>query len=371
MAVDVFAVPIFFICFRECLETSIIVSVLLAFLKQTLGAEGDRQAYKKLVKQVWCGVGMGLFICLCIGGGMIGAFYGYGKDHFANTEDIWEGVFSLIASVIITVMGAALLRISKLQEKWRVKLAQALEKNEGHQGTAMHRLKKWAEKYAMFLLPFVTVLREGLEAVVFIGGVSLSFPASAFPLPVITGLLAGAAVGYILYRGGNQASLQIFLVVSTCFLYLVSAGLFTRGVWFLENNTWNQSTGGDSSESGSGPGSYDIRQSVWHVNCCNPLLNGGGGWGIFNAVLGWTNSATYGSVISYNLYWLAIILWFVAMRYNECYGRVPLLEPILRHWRARKDLDSPAGRSNGVVESTREGKPLDGGANSRVNEVAP
>lgn len=143
---------------------------------------------------------MGLFICLCIGGGMIGAFYGYGKDHFASTEDIWEGVFSLIASVIITVMGAALLRISKLQEKWRVKLAQALEKNEGHQGTAMHRLKKWAEKYAMFLLPFVTVLREGLEAVVFIGGVSLSFPASAFPLPVITGLLAGAAVGYILYR---------------------------------------------------------------------------------------------------------------------------------------------------------------------------
>lgn len=46
--------PVFFICFRECLETSIIVSVLLAFLKQTLGAEGDRTTYKKLVKQVRC-----------------------------------------------------------------------------------------------------------------------------------------------------------------------------------------------------------------------------------------------------------------------------------------------------------------------------
>lgn len=43
---------VFFICFRECLETGIIVSVLLAFLKQTLGAEGDRPAYKKLVRQV-------------------------------------------------------------------------------------------------------------------------------------------------------------------------------------------------------------------------------------------------------------------------------------------------------------------------------
>lgn len=131
---------------------------------------------------------------------MIGAFYGFGKDHFANTEDIWEGAFSLIASIIITVMGAALLRVSKLQEKWRVKLAQALESKDQEHRTGVHRLKKWTEKYAMFILPFITVLREGLEAVVFIGGVSLSFPATAFPLPVITGLLAGAAVGYLLYR---------------------------------------------------------------------------------------------------------------------------------------------------------------------------
>lgn len=54
---------------------------------------------------------------------MIGAFYAYGKDHFAGTEDLWEGILSLIASITITVMGAALLRVSKLQDKWRNKLA--------------------------------------------------------------------------------------------------------------------------------------------------------------------------------------------------------------------------------------------------------
>ena len=43
---------VFFICFRECLETSIIVSVLLSFLKQTLGPERDPKTYKKLVRQV-------------------------------------------------------------------------------------------------------------------------------------------------------------------------------------------------------------------------------------------------------------------------------------------------------------------------------
>lgn len=133
---------------------------------------------------------------------MIGAFYAYGKDHFANTEDIWEGVFGIIASIIISIMGAALLRVNKLQDKWRVKLVQALDAKAAADtnATARVRFKRWAEKYAMFLLPFITVLREGLEAVVYIGGVSLGLPATAFPLAVICGLAAGCAVGYILYR---------------------------------------------------------------------------------------------------------------------------------------------------------------------------
>lgn len=64
---------------------------------------------------------------------------------------------------------------------------------------------------------------------------------------------------------------------------------------------------------------------MWHVNCCNAEINGGGGWGIFNAVLGWENSATYGSVISYNLYWLAVIIGFLALRFKETHGHWPLL----------------------------------------------
>lgn len=54
MALDVFSVPVFLIVFRETLETSIIVSVLLAFLKLSLnGPDGaDKTAYKKLTRQV-------------------------------------------------------------------------------------------------------------------------------------------------------------------------------------------------------------------------------------------------------------------------------------------------------------------------------
>ncbi|KAH8648646.1 iron transporter [Xylariales sp. PMI_506] len=338
MGVDVFAIPVFFICFRESLESSIIVSVLLAFLKQSLQTEGDASIHKRLVRQVWIGVACGLFICLCVGAGMIGAFYALNEDLFANTEDIWEAVFSIIAVVIISLMGAALLRVNKLQDKWRIKLAQALDEKE-NQVTAtgiMGRIKSWSKKHVMFILPFVTVLREGLEAVVYIGGVSLGLPATSYPLAVICGLAAGCLIGFLLYRGGNTASLQIFLIISTCFLYLIAAGLFSKACWYIDNYEWSQVTGGDASETGSGAGSYDITKSVWHVNCCNPEVDGGGGWGIFNAILGWQNSATIGSVVSYNIYWLVIITSFFAMGYYERNGNLGVFTPVLRLFRRKK-----------------------------------
>ncbi|KAJ5690423.1 hypothetical protein N7462_004815 [Penicillium macrosclerotiorum] len=326
---QVFAVTVFFICFRECLETTVVVSVLLAFLKQTLGSGEDQVTYKRLVKQVWLGCGLGLFICLAVGAGMIGAFYGLGTDTFSSTEDIWEGVLGIVASLIITIMGAALLRVSKLQEKWKVKLTKALAHEHNPDETRKGRFKRWMEKYAMFVLPFITVLREGLEAVVYVGGVGLGLPASSFPLAVFCGLLAGIAVGYLIYRGGRETSMQIFLIISTCFLYLVAGGLFSRGIWYFQNNAWNKVIGGDASETGSGAGSYDIDQSVWHVNCCNPEIGGGGGWGIFNALLGWTNSATYGSVIGYNVYWICVMVAYGLMLYRERKGPLPYIDPVV------------------------------------------
>lgn len=49
------------------------------------------------------GVGTGLFLCLVIGGGLIGAFYNLGRDLWGQAEDLYEGIFSLVAALIITV----------------------------------------------------------------------------------------------------------------------------------------------------------------------------------------------------------------------------------------------------------------------------
>jgi high-affinity iron transporter len=103
--------------------------------------------------------------------------------------------------------------------------------------------------------------------------------------------------------------------------------MFSKAVWSLQYHTFSQKVGSDVAEAGNGPGSYDIRETVWHVNCCNPETDNG--WDIFNAILGWQNSATYGSVISYNVYWLFIILCVGCLLYEERTGSLPLKKEIV------------------------------------------
>lgn len=138
-------------------------------------------------------------------------------------------------SKCVKIIGATILRISKMREKWVAKLSIALDSSaQTTEGTSTSRLSMWSKKYAMFLLPFITVLREGLECVVFVGGVSFAAPATSFPLPVITGLLGGSAIGWLIYKGGNTIRLQWFLIASTCVLYLVAAGLLSRAAWSFD-----------------------------------------------------------------------------------------------------------------------------------------
>jgi high-affinity iron transporter len=46
-------------------------------------------------------------------------------------------------------------------------------------------------------------------------------------------------------------------------MYLIAAGLFSRAVWQFQDYQWSKIIGGDADELGDGPGTYDIRISVW------------------------------------------------------------------------------------------------------------
>ncbi|KAF9435375.1 hypothetical protein BGZ76_006415 [Entomortierella beljakovae] len=253
----------------------------------------------------------------------------YSRNLWAESEGIWEGSFSLLATVMITVMAIAMLRTNHIQEKWKVKLAKALE----------HRDKKGirysTRKYAFFLLPLLTLLREGLEAIVFIGGVTFDARGKSIPIAVCAGVIAGIAVGFLMYRGGNMLNLFWFFTISTCVLLLVAAGLFVRGIAAFEANTWGKKTGAQSDDDGT----YDPRVNVWALNCCDQNDPNEAGWQFFNALLGWSNVASVGTIVGYCCYWLGVIAVLMSLKVRH--RRSVLKESQLNQNLESVDADGP------------------------------
>jgi high-affinity iron transporter len=74
---------------------------------------------------------------------------------------------------------------------------------------------RWNNKtpnYVLFLLPFITVLREGLEAVIFVAGVALGSDPSTIPGAVILGVLSGIVVGLTIWIWGTHSSTRYSIV---------------------------------------------------------------------------------------------------------------------------------------------------------------
>ncbi|CAL1708875.1 unnamed protein product [Somion occarium] len=361
MGKNVFSVPIFFIVFRETLEAAIIVSVLLGLVEQIVRDDPGRLSpspppppspvekpegsgtgsgelnnqpelvhqednevrAKRLIRkmriQIFAGSFLGLFFALAIGAAFIAVWFTQASDLWSKSEELWEGIFELIASLIIFVMGVTMLRMDRAKVKWRVKLQRAFE---GKQVDGRTKAGKWV----LFILPFITVLREGMEAVIFVGGVSLGQPATAIPLATVIGIICGLICGFLIYAFASRTTLTVFMVAMTNFLLLIGAGLFSRSIGAFQENAFNNLLGADVDDAGAagdGPGSYDVRGNVWHLNCCNPESKfDGQGWTIFNAIFGWTNNATIGTVLGYVFYWLAVVAVLIYMKFKE--GRTKL-----------------------------------------------
>jgi len=209
---------------------------------------------------------------------------------------------------MIFVMGVTMLKMEHARTKWRIKLQNAFNTQQHDRGAKTSR-------WVLFILPLITVLREGLEAVVFVGGVALSEPASSIPIATIVGIICGIACGAVVYQFASRTAFRIFLICMTNFLLLIGAGLFSKAIWAFQENAFIKLIGASSDDAvGTGPGSYDVRGNVWALNCCDA---GNGSWSLFNAILGWQNSATLGSILSYVFYWLAVIAVLVYYKFRE------------------------------------------------------
>jgi hypothetical protein len=64
--------------------------------------------------------------------------------------------------------------------------------------------------------------------------------------------------------------------------------------------------------------------SPYYTNGFSAAISGSendGGWGIFNSLFGWQNSALYGTVNLHNISWISVNIGFALMAYRERTGR--------------------------------------------------
>lgn len=284
--VQLFSVPAFFILFRETLEAAIILSVMIVLLDNIVE---DRVLRRRMKKHVWLGVVSGVLLSLAAAAIFISLYYTVAKKAWESSEPLWEGILALVAVVLITIMAFSMIRVDTWRAKWEKKLAKVTAETLNKQG----EVQSTRSKYALFFLPLSIVLREGCEAVIFLGGVGLQGSGTAVPIPAVVGAMCGILAGYLLYRGCSAVGFKWFLILSTVLLLVIAAGLFAGAVHELEEYTKNE-------------------HFIWQLHCCHQEKDGI--WKILNAIVGWRDEATVGTLVSYICYWIFVAICLLLLR---------------------------------------------------------
>ena len=191
----------FLITLREGLEASLILAILLTYLKKT-----DRWADARFV---WAGTAAAIGICLVAGVAIFIALDGLnGKVEYAG-----EGFIALSATAVLTHM------IFWMRSHARTLGKELRDKVDASVGSALA------------IIAFVAVLREGLETVLFLLSAET---ATASGSDVVVGGLIGLAlsvvIGFGVYRSGNRLNLRTFFNVTAVLLLLFAAGLAGKAV---------------------------------------------------------------------------------------------------------------------------------------------
>eukprot|EP00158_Paraphelidium_tribonemae_P000418 Partr_v1_DN22245_c0_g1_i4_m59169 putative iron permease len=286
---SIFSVPAFFVVFREAVEASVILGVCLQFLDQAGKPEKKRE--------VWWGAGLGLLLAIIFGVIFIIIFYVADNNLFSGDgKKIFEGILSWFASIIITVLAVSMLNLNKNREAWEAKLQAQLEKADREGAVTSIR------KSQMFWIPFIAVLREGIETVIFLAGVGAGYPLKSIPIPGIIGLITGLAAGWLLFTAGGKCTMRAFLICSTVLLLFISAGLAMYGAHeFQEAGMF----GAYENDEGEIQGA--MNEPVWNIcDCCNQADKG---WDVFNRLFGYTCAPSPWEILVYCLYWVLALTY--------------------------------------------------------------
>jgi high-affinity iron transporter len=205
--------PTFVIGLREGLEASLIVGIVAAFAKRN-GRAKDMWA-------LWVGVAIAVTLCALVAIGLRIAEQNLPQKQ----QEGLETIVGLIAVSLVTWMVV-----------WMRSHARTLKGDlELHAAEALAAGSAWA----LIIMAFLAVLREGFETSVFL---LAAFQASTNPLSAGIGAALGIAVavviGYAVYKGGVKLNLARFFKITGVVLVLVAAGLLSMAVHTAHEAGW-------------------------------------------------------------------------------------------------------------------------------------
>lgn len=257
-------IAVFLVVFREALEASLIVGIILTAL-----AKLNQRRY---FPHVFWSVALSLAASVLAGIGLMSLTGSIKGD----MQKMIEGVVSLAACSVLTYM------VFWMEEQARKLKSDIEEKVE----VAATR----GEVIAIMLLPFFAVFREGAETVLYLSAIASQSGGVISFWGATGGLLLAVAIVYAIFYEGKRVPLKPLFRWSGFFLLFVAAGLLAYGIHELEELGWVPA----------------IREHIWDINW---LINEKKGVGSFlKALFGYNGNPSLMEVIAYITYLTGISL---------------------------------------------------------------
>ncbi|HEY6264018.1 MAG TPA: Fe-S-containing protein [Candidatus Acidoferrum sp.] len=200
----------FLLALREGVEASLVVGIILVYLART--GRGH------LARFAWYGVAAAAALSLGVAVAL---------ERFRISEDGFEGLLLLVASVFVITMIV-----------WMNRVARHLKKEIEAKVEAYAERAGKAAGWGIFLFVFLMVLREGAELALILRAVELSSEGLQTGVGTIVGIGAAVAVGLFFFKGTLRVPLHRFFAVTSAILMLVAFQLALTGLHELSEARW-------------------------------------------------------------------------------------------------------------------------------------
>jgi len=262
----------FIIPFRESLEASLVIGIILGYLARTQQTRYNKSVYWGLVLGI-IGSLIGAFLFSIL----VGEFEG-------RAEMLFEGITMLTGAFLMTTMILWMIRQDHFAKQVEAKVAHGISS---------------AHSSALLFLVFFSILREGVEMVIFLGATQLASEENNL-FAAIAGIVAALTIGLLVFFGSLKIRLKPFFTASNLLLILFASGLVAHGIHELI-------------EAGIVPA---IQNPLWNVNPplnpdgSFPLLHENGAVGGFmKGLFGYNGNPDLTEVLGYLTY-AAVVLFF-------------------------------------------------------------